>query len=79
MINKNENNIFHYNKQSSSNYMINELCNLVEFVNFSFMTDTNYKFINTFLIYAKMQNKLSLRNSVKMDLYNVLELMILNF
>ena len=48
-------------------------------MNFTFMTDEKYKFVNEFLIYAKTQNKLSLRNSVKIDLCNVWEIMHFEF
>ena len=43
------------------------------------MTDTNYKFVNEFLIYAKMKNKLSLRKYLKIYLYNVWEIMHFEF
>ena len=42
-------------KQNSTNYMTNELCDIAWFVTFTFMTDTNYKFVNEFLIYAKSE------------------------
>ena len=44
-------------KQSSSNYMTNELCDVAWFVTFTLMTDTNDKFVNEFLIYAKTKFK----------------------
>ena len=40
--------------------MTNELCNFVEFV-----TDTKNKFVNEFLIYVKMQNKLRFKEFSK--------------
>ena len=59
--------------------MTNELCDIVRFVTFTFMTDTNHKVVNKFLIHAKVQNKLGLRNSVKIDLCDIWEIMHFGF
>ena len=56
--------------------MTNEQCDILEFVNFTFMTDTNNKFVNAFLIYAKTKFK---EFGKKMDLYNVWEIMHFEF
>ena len=62
-----------WNKQSSSNYMINELCNILELMNFPFMLDTKYKFGKRIFNICKSANKLSFKNSSKLELCNVWE------